>query len=253
MEPAELSLERAARLGILTARLGLAPPSSFALIHQALIHRSWAVEHASSDNERLEFLGDSVISLATAEYLHDSRPQASEGELSQLRASMVSRKILGKVALELGLGELLLLGVGEESSGGRKRLSILGSALEALCGALHQLYPWETLRPAIRREVLDPALHLVESRTLVDYKSRLQEWTQKNLQAVPAYSVTASQGPDHKKEFVVEVWVGGQLVAQGRGARKKWAENEAARQALEIIEGGWSPPRREVPGTDYKI
>lgn len=228
---------RRAGLTALLERLGLpAVDRDLAPIDTALTHRSWGVEHGSAaDNERLEFMGDAVISLATTEYLYETRPDEQEGELSKLRAAMVSRRILGELALKLGLGNLLRLGAGEEAGGGRERVSTLGSALEALCAALYLMYPWEELRGPLRAHLILPAMALAEQRLIADYKSLLQEWTQRNMQAVPAYEVLDATGPDHRREFTVEVSVAGEPWARGRGTRIKLAENDAARAALERI------------------
>jgi len=228
---------RRAGLTELLARLDLpAPASGLELVDVALTHRSWGVEHGSAaDNERLEFMGDAVISLATTEYLFETRPDEQEGELSKLRATMVSRRILGEIATGLGLGALLRLGAGEESGGGRERQSILGSALEALCAALYLAYPWDVLREALRRHLILPAMALAEARLIADYKSLLQEWTQKNLQSVPQYAVKEATGPDHRREFLVEVSFAGETWAVGRGTRIKLAENDAAKAALDRI------------------
>ncbi len=218
--------------GLLT-QLGLSIPEDPTLLDLALTHRSWSVEHQDAeDNERLEFMGDAVISLVTTEYLYQQRPSDEEGTLSKLRAAMVSRRILGEVAADLGLGSMIKLGAGENASGGRLRHSILGSALEAVCAALYHLYEWEDLRRALRKHVVEPALAMAENEVVADYKSRLQEWTQKSLKSVPEYRVRESHGPDHDREFVVEVLVEGEPMAKGRGSRIKLAENDAAREAL---------------------
>src|SRR5688572_957603 len=142
--------ERRAGLSALLERLGLPVRESVLdILDLALTHRSWAMEQgAESDNERLEFLGDAVIGLATTNYLYTSRPGLDEGGLSKRRAAIVSRRALGEVARSLGIGPLLWLGSGEQSSGGRERSSVLGSALEAVCGALYQHYEFSELRQA---------------------------------------------------------------------------------------------------------
>lgn len=233
---------RRAELTALLDKFGIAAPASgwsddaWALVDQALTHRSWRVENnAPGDNERLEFLGDAVIGLASTEYLFQSRPGESEGVLSKIKAAMVSRRILGEIALGLGVPQALRLGAGEANSGGRERLSNLGSALEALCGALYRSCPWENLRPALIRAVVEPAHAHAGKNLLVDYKSRLQEWTQKTSKTVPEYRVVGEEGPDHQRHFVVQVWAEGRLLATGRGSRIKTAENEAARLALDQI------------------
>ena len=202
-------------------------------LNRAFIHRSYRTEAGlDEDNERLEFLGDSVIGLATTEYLLRKYPTVDEGWLSKARAAVVSRAILGEVGKRLNLGQYLLLGQGEEKSGGRSRVSILGSTLEAACGVFYLHYKWEEIRDPLRRTVVYPAMELVHGNHLVDHKSRLQEWTQKEYQQVPEYTVISEGGPDHSKTFEVEVRVGNQMLGKGEGRRKKVAENEAARAAL---------------------
>lgn len=214
------------------------PLPDLKLVHLALIHRSWFVEHGNDcpgDNERLEFLGDAVIGLVTTEYLYRKMPNEDEGVLSQLRAAMVSRKILGEIALGFDIGKILLLGVGEESSGGRKRHSILGSSLEALCGALYLSLSLKEVEPFLVRSIVEPAEALAGRRVAVDYKSQLQEWSQGRGQGLPDYRVISEDGPDHNKFFVIQVRLGEETLAEGRGSRKKNAENDAARVALENL------------------
>jgi ribonuclease-3 len=232
----------------LVRRCGLPEPDPAAeqVLSRAFLHRSWSKENPGlGDNERLEFLGDAVIGAIASQFLYEQCPESDEGELSKLRAAMVSRRVLGRLAQESGVSDLILLGVGEEGNGGRRRSSIAGSALEAFCGALSLVYPWDVAEPAIREVVIRPALRLTENRVAVDYKSRLQEWAQKHHQEVPEYRVLAAEGPDHRRMFRVQVVVGGQISGQGEGTRIKWAENEAARCALRKVEhdGG-----RDIPG-----
>jgi ribonuclease III len=206
------------------------------LVHLSLIHRSWTVEHnAPGDNERLEFLGDAVIGLATTEYLYEHLPKEDEGHLSKLRATMVSRKVLGEIALGMHIGHYLLLGVGEEANGGRSRLTTLGSALEAFSGALYLIMPWTELKQFIERVIINPSLALAKRRVMIDYKSKFQEWSQQDSQELPEYRLIKEEGPDHAKVFWVELWLGNELLGTGKGSRKKLAENDAARAALETV------------------
>jgi ribonuclease-3 len=232
--------ERRAKLTGLVQQFGLEPTGTiWPRLNRALIHRSHRAEAGlDEDNERLEFLGDSVIGLSCTEYILRLFPESDEGALSKLRASLVSRAILGHIARDLGVGNLLLLGTGEEKSGGRERLSILGSTLEAICGVLYLHYSWSDLRAPLRNTVILPAISLANQNIIVDHKSRLQELTQRTEQRVPEYRVTSEQGPDHDKDFIVEVWLGDRMLGTGAGKRKKGAENEAARQALENWEAG---------------
>ena len=241
------SPERARELGRIFSVFGLEPHAeALELLDLAFIHRSHRCESGGDhDNERLEFLGDSVIGLICTEFLLESHPGANEGELSKLKAAMVSRTVLGEVAAGMELGMLLRLGTGEERSGGRERRSTLGSALEAVCGALYLHYPWEELRPAIVREVLVPARVFTGERLQHDYKSMLQEWTQKRGEGVPEYRLVGETGPEHDRRFRVEAWVGGRMLGSGEGKRKKQAENDAARQAVRELGLESGPDSRE--------
>ena len=229
---------RRAELALLLRRFGLEPTHQvWERLNRAFVHRSYRTEaNLEEDNERLEFLGDSVIALLTTEYLLNLYPALDEGWLSKLRASMVSRAVLGEIGIELQFGKLLVLGTGEERSGGRLRPSIIGSALEAFCGVLYAYYPYDAIREPIQTNVIVPALELVRKQHLVDYKSQLQEWTQRQYQQVPDYTVVAEDGPDHSKMFEVEVSIGENVLGRGRGNRKKSAENDAARQALASVD-----------------
>lgn len=206
----------------------------------ALTHRSHAFEHEIPyDNERLEFLGDAVIGAAASEFLYAAHPEAREGELSKLRARIVSRALLGRRGLELGLGPLILLGRGEDETGGRARESNIGSALEAVVGIVYLRLGYEAARCFALEAVLRPLAPLLEQTVAVaDFKSPLQEWTQRRLRAVPTYTCVGTQGPDHQKEFRVQVAVEGRMLAEAAGLRLKSAENEAARLALERIGAG---------------
>lgn len=236
----EISPQRRGELVRILEYFGLTPQGNiWTRLNQAMIHRSHRAEAGlNEDNERLEFLGDSVIGLACTEHLIRLYPDSDEGSLSKLRATLVSRQVLGRIAVDMELGELLLLGTGEERSGGRERRSILGSALEAVVGAMYLEYAWRELHQAIVEGIIEPALELNEKNQIVDYKSRLQEWTQRELQEVPEYDVIREEGPDHLKEFEVEVRLEEKLLGRGVGRRKKTAENEAARDALAKISKG---------------
>lgn len=196
----------------------------------ALTHRSYAFEAGTGqDNERLEFLGDAVLSAVASEALYEQYPKANEGELSKLRARMVSRATLGELAGNLGLGELILLGRGERDTGGARRGSTLGSALEALIGLIYLRLGFAPSRQFIQIHVLAP---LGGASMAEDYKSTLQEWAQREHRQVPRYHRLGHSGPDHARIFTVRVEVAGQELGKADGARIKLAENEAARQAL---------------------
>ncbi len=232
-----LTPERIEQLAVLLGRFGL-PPSEdiWPRLNRALIHRSYRTEAGlDEDNERLEFLGDSVIGLAATEYILRQQPLSDEGYLSKLRAAIVSRALLGEIGRRMELGPLLLLGTGEARSGGRRRGSILGCALEAICGALYLTYGWDQVRPALEEMVILPAMESRVESGVVDFKSQLQEWTQKYYQLVPSYRVVSEGGPEHKKSFRVQVYLEDRLLGEGAGTRKKSAENEAAREAIERL------------------
>lgn len=208
------------------------PMQNLDLLDRALTHSSYSFEHQLPyDNERLEFLGDAVLGLVVSEYLFRELPRASEGVLSKQKAAIVSRPILGKRAQEMGIGELLLLGRGEELSGGRERPALLGSALEAVVGALYLELGIPKITPWLVKEVFEPGRVLTHTEEFSDFKSLLQEYAQKNFQTVPEYELVSESGPDHSKRFEVVVKINGQVFGHGVGHRKKLAENQAAMRA----------------------
>lgn len=206
--------------------------SDLLLLDRALTHSSYAFEmQLSYDNERMEFLGDSVLGLVVSEYLYNEFPRAREGVLSKHKSQIISRGVLGKRAQDLGVGQLILLGRGEELHGGRTRPVLLGSALEAVVGALYLDFGIEPMRNFLYHEVFSPAQALSTTDEFGDYKSMLQEYVQKHYQMVPEYVIINESGPDHHKHFVVDVLVNGAATGRGEGARKKIAENQAAMKA----------------------
>lgn len=210
---------------------------SLALLDQALTHRSWAFEREepSADNERLEFLGDAVLGCLAADFLYRNYPDSPEGELSKMKAFMVSREELGRRADELHLAELLRLGHGEEASGGRQRSSILGSALEALAGAMYLSASLPSLETFAEKHVFEPVVESMESGDHLDFKSQLQEYAQQCGGALPDYRKVGQEGPPHQRRFTVEVYLEEQLIGRGTGRRIKTAENAAARQACKKL------------------
>ena len=220
----------------LAARLGIAfgDPS---LLERALVHGSWLHEHpddAPGHNERLEFLGDSVISLVVSEALHARHPADDEGVLSARRAEIVSATGLARLARRIDLGDAILLGEGEAQRGGRARGALLASAFEALAGAVfldlgwNQVRDWLLVLAAPELEADAPA------GTLKSPKSRLQELTQRSGER-PDYRVVQSSGPDHAREFVVEVSVAGEVVGTGTGSSLRTAETVAAEAGLDEL------------------
>ena len=243
------------------------------LVH-ALTHRSQAYELAMEttdqpdenggkredaergDNERLEFLGDAVLGVVVAEALFQGHPQWQEGELTRMRAQLVSRRHMAEVALAIGLGDHLRLGKGEERSGGRKKTAILANAMEAVIAAMYLDAAQkgkaggglEPVRRFARKHILgaaadDLARELLSGAALGDHKSALQEQLQATHAGVPVYLVESESGPDHRKRFQVEVRLRsadgrmGVSLANGSGSTKKKAEQEAARRALVLLTG----------------
>ena len=201
----------------------------------ALTHKSYTNEHkedGAADNERLEFLGDAVIDLAISHRLMERFPTASEGELSRLRALIVNEEGLARVARTLGIGELLLLGRGEEMTGGRGKGSVLGDALEALIGATYLSFGMERVLQLVDRHFATALEGVADGKIGLDYKTRLQEEAQTALKVSPRYKVVGESGPDHEKKFEVEVTVGANVSARAAGRSKKEAEQLAARDAL---------------------
>jgi len=198
-------------------------------------HLAVALTHRSSgdaeNNEKLEFLGDAVLSLAMSDVLMARFPDAREGDLSKIRASLVNAEVLARKARELELGRWLRLGKGEEKSGGRDKPSILASAYEAVLGAVYLDAGYEPARAVIERQFApDVEEHLTVG--LRDYKTRLQELTQRLFRETPAYTLVEESGPDHAKRFASEITIGGRTCGRGVGRSKKMAEQAAAADAL---------------------
>lgn len=212
------------------------------LLLEALTHKSYVNERRSSGrthSERLEFLGDAVLSLIISDYLARRYPELSEGALSQLKAKLVSESSLADAARRLDLGARLQLGRGEERSNGRDKDSLLADALEAVIAAVYLDGGLEASRnftvDALTDELRDIDV-LQETPGGDDYKTRFQEWCQKRYDVLPRYVVVRETGPDHQKEFEVEVRVNDRVVGIGRGHSKKEAEQEAAKRAREQAE-----------------
>ena len=203
-----------------------------ALLEQALTHRSWAHERdeAVVHYERLEFLGDAVLGLITAEVLYRDHPELPEGELSKRKAFLVSREVLARRGEELGLGALLRLGVGEERSGGREKVSLLADAVEAVLGAVYLDGGLDAARTTIEAIFATGLARPGGGPT--DAKTRLQETVQARGWPLPAYRLVDQAGPDHAKRFTVEVSLRGAPAGRGHGRSKKVAEQEAAAVAL---------------------
>jgi len=238
-----------------------------ALTHSSLAYESH-VEHAAAetpkgkkttkatlevaDNEQLEFLGDAVLGLLVATSLYSRFPELNEGELTRLRANLVSRKHLGQVGAEIDLGSFIRIGKGEEKSGGRKKAALVANCMEAVIGALYLDGGLEVAAAFVDRTVIAPFVAELRQKLrndgiIGDHKSALQEWLQAQKSGKPEYVVKGESGPDHRKRFLVEVRLADQPIkakalARGIGSTKKKAEQEAARRAFEKLRQ-MPPPR----------
>ncbi len=206
------------------------------LLQNALTHSSYANEYwhnSLKSNERLEFLGDSILGMVVAEYLYRNFPERPEGELTRMRADMVCEQALARVANRLNLGSHLLLGHGEEQTGGRERASILADAVESVIAASFLDGGMDAAKGIIDRFVLCdvPVTQLQNA----DFKTALQELVQRKKNQVLSYRQTGESGPDHDKRFEVEVSLNGEVVGKGSGSSKKRAEQDAAKDALKKL------------------
>ncbi len=204
------------------------------LIELALMHRSYAAEHdLEVSYERLEFLGDAVLQLAVTRYLYDSYADLAEGELAKVRAAVVNQKALASIARRLNIGDHLLLGQGEESSGGRNKDSILADVVEALLGAIYLDGGYEPAAKLVLELLVPLISERAESPGQQDFKTRLQEVLAQRGQQ-PRYEIS-EDGPDHAKTFTAQLWVNGEMIATGQGTSKKRAEQAAASDASEQL------------------
>lgn len=206
------------------------------LLKNALTHSSYAneVRGGYSSNERLEFLGDSVLSLVVSDYLYKQFKNLPEGELTKLRASLVCEKSLCSFSRELELGKFLNLGKGEDHNGGRERDSILADAFEAVLAAIYLDGGMESARRYVMNFVLRELKH-TDDEVFKDYKTALQEIIQRNPEESVSYVLTSESGPDHDKSFTVEVRLNSNVIGCGMGKSKKQAEQRAAKQALQLM------------------
>jgi len=208
------------------------------LLEMAFVHPSYLNENpgfAGSSNERLEFLGDAILNFIVAEKLYEEFPELSEGNLTEIRASLVCRDTLAEIAFSLKLGDWLLLGQGEEANGGRTRPSNLANAMEALIGVLYLEQGLARARRFIFRQ-LKPRLDKIKvGKRTPNYKALVQELVQGQKRPTPVYRLVETAGPDHSKQFTVEILVEGEVVGNGTGKSKKAAENQAARAAWEKL------------------
>ena len=212
-----------------------------ALTHRSFLHNNGGVNRES--NERLEYLGDSVLGLVCSEWLYRNRPNEHEGQLTKTKSLLVSKAILSRRALAMGLGRFVLLSNSEVESGGRQRLSILADAFEAVIGAIYLDQGLDAAREFITTWLLNEANGIIADKRHTNYKSLLQEYVQSTYHTHPVYRIRTETGPDHQKIFTVDVLVGSRSLGEGRGQNKKEAEQDAAREALDRV-AAKSAPRR---------
>lgn len=209
------------------------------ILKQALTHRSYLNENpaqALKDNERLEFLGDAVLDFLTADLLYNRFPDFPEGRLTRLRAALVRNETLAELGRTCGIGEALLMGKGEEASGGRTRLNNLSRAFEAVIGGLYLDQGIEAIREFLLPHLLPLLERVLQEALDQDARSRLQEWSQAQRNVTPAYHTVGETGPDHSKEFLVEVTIGEEVIGRGSGRSKQSAAQAAAKDALTAVQ-----------------
>jgi len=207
------------------------------LLMQAFAHRSYLNENPDfklDHNERLEFLGDAVMELIVTEHLYKEFPEKSEGELTNWRAALVNAKMLTSVAEELGFNDFLLLSRGEAKEGGKARACILANTFEAFLGAIYLDLGYEATDEFIKKNLLTKLSDIIQEGSYKDAKSKFQEEAQDKEGITPSYKVIKESGPDHNKNFVVGVYLGEKLIAEGQGFSKQEAEEDAAKKALEV-------------------
>ena len=209
-----------------------------ALLEQALVHSSYINEnpaYTSGNNERMEFLGDAVLNFIVADKLYREFPDLSEGRMTRLRAVLVRDDTLAKIARNIRLGDFLFMGKGEESSGGRNKTPNLAGALEAVIAAVYLDLGTRATTKMVHGLMAEDWQKLTSAEADIDYKSKLQEFTQSKHQSIPVYRLVTETGPDHDKVFKIEVFVNNKALATAKGKSKKMAETEAARLALQKL------------------
>ncbi len=237
VEKKTLDENRTREMEELAAHLGF-PGMDPELLHLALCHSSYANEQENCENfgnERLEFLGDAVVGYTITEDLYNRYPHLREGQLSKIKSVVVSKRILAQRTHELGLSKYLLLGKGEEQTGGRHRFSILGNLFESVVGAIHLACGIESSKRFVLEQLREEIDKSVRGESIIDYKSQLQELVQRDYGVLPIYRLFSAMGPDHDKDFVVEVFVRNRKIGQGEGKSKKRAEKAAACSALQTL------------------
>lgn len=235
--------ERHAPLSRLAEELGYSFRAE-GLLYEAITHSSAAKEYnrhakAAADkipwNERLEFLGDSVLSLSLSSYLLNRREAFEEGDLSKIRASLVNEAVLAEIATTIGLGDCLILGLVEQKAQGKKKKSLLADALEAVFGAIYLDAGFQEASAVIHRLFKGFTGESLASRIQTDFKTLLQEWTQAHFKKTPEYKLAAAKGPSHQVEFAMDVWFHGHCLGRGHGPSKKAASQAAAKSALKAV------------------
>lgn len=228
--------ERRRELQLFQNQLGI-KFKNFALLDLALTHRSYSNEsvYEESNNERLEFLGDSILGLVVCEHLYHHFPESKEGYLAKVKSHVVSEEILADVALALKVDNFLLIGKGEECSGGRHKKAILADAMEAIMGALFLDSGFKVARAFIRNFMVPQIQMVKENRHRKDFKTMLQEFLQKKFKSYPKYKLVDKSGPDHDRTFWINVEAGGHEYGPGKGKNKKEAEQAAAQLAYENL------------------
>jgi len=229
----DLSPERAARLGKYLKKLSISP-KHLDLYHLALVHSSYAHEAGTPDqsNQRLEYLGDSVLSLIINDYLFRKYPGMSEGRMARIKSSLASEAALSRFSRDLGLGELILLGRGEKQTGGKARASVLADGLEALIGAVYMDRGWAQASRFFTDLIAEDVQRLALASDVRDPKTRLQERLQRQGKSLPEYKILSQTGPEHRQTFAIAVFAGSKEIGRGEGSSRKKAEHQAALAAL---------------------
>lgn len=209
------------------------------LLNLAFCHRSYANEsaHKSSNNEKLEFLGDSVLGLVVSEHLYKILPDKAEGDLARIKSFVVSEESLAEIAKAIRIDNFILIGKGEEYSGGRNKKAILADCMEAVIGAYFLDSGMKAAKIFVLKYLIPEINKVLENRHKKDYKTLLQEYIQKQYKSYPRYQLVKRTGPDHDKTFWMEVKVGGKSYGPGKGKNKKEAEQQAASMAYQTLTG----------------
>ena len=205
------------------------------LLRQAFTHRSYTNEstYPIQDNERLEFLGDSVLGLITNEYLYKTYPQYPEGKLSSIKSKVVSEISLAQVSREIGLPNLLFLGKGENATKGREKQAIQADVFESLVGAMYLDQGYRKTKKFVLKLLLKQIKKVEKANLSEDYKTILQEYCQKKYKLLPRYQLSHEKGPEHDKEFFVKVYVNEKILGEGSGSNKRKAEHDSAKKAIQ--------------------